>query len=562
MNQKFFKISINRTNKFESGRQYFPPTVRFYLLISILLFSFSFTNLKAENPVNPTDAEITAQAQKFQTILQMISKYYKDSVNIRKVSEVAFTAMLKDLDQFSDYFSTEQYKSINDNYKGSTLSTGITLISLNDTITVTGVTKGSPADSLGIFSGDKILFINGQNAIKMPGQEAVQKINQNPDTAVTIIIKRGYSSSLQEFRIVKTEVLITTISSFFIIPKTDIGYLKFVKFSSIADKEFLETLDKLHDKGMKSVIIDLRGNAGGYLEQVSLMCDEILPGNDTITYTQTRHPDFLQTHISKNGQKYEDLPVVVIMDGSSASASEILAGAVQDLDRGLVIGTISFGKGSVQKLWEFKDGSAFRITVAGYCTPSGRSIQKYTSKDQIDLSPSAKLAMGGNSQKVIDEINKKGGGKAQLPVFKTSKGRTVLGGGGIFPDYFVKDDTTTLLTQILRTNGLFLEFSYIYLAVQREEINKKYGKDFLRFFNEFTVDDKLMQDFIQYAKKKKVWNEKMYETDKNVIQGYVKAYISYALWGDPAYFLSLMPFDKQIQKAVEVMPEAKKFVGK
>jgi len=345
------------------------------------------------------------------------------------------------------------------------------------------------------------------------------------------------------------------------IPKTDIGYIKFIKFSSIADKQFRETLEKLKKMGMESLILDLRGNSGGYLEQVVQMCDELLPGNDTITYTKTRHPDFLSINISKSGQDYEKLPVIILIDGNSASASEILSGAIQDLDRGLVIGTISFGKGTAQKTWEFKDGSAFKITVAGYCTPSGRSIQKPTSKETLDMSPEGKLALGDNSKKYLDEINKLSGGKTQMPLFKTSKGRTVPSGGGIFPDYFVKDDTTTRLTQILRANGFFLEFSYIYLNKFRDGIQKKYGSDFISFNKDFVVDQNLVNDFEQYSRKKNVWNVQMFETDKKIIEGYIKAFINYSLWGDPAYFYSMTPFDRQIQKAVEVMPEAKKFVN-
>jgi len=528
---------------------------------SALLIFFSLLIVHTENLQNPDDAEIAAQTQKFQILLQTISKYYKDTVNIRKISEAAFNAMLKDLDPFSDYYSAETYKAINDTYKGNSLSTGLSIISLNDTLTVTTITKNSPADSLGILTGDKILFVNGQNAVKLSGGDANLKINQNADTVVTLIIKRGYSSSLQEYRIVKKEVVITTIASYFMIPKTDIGYIKFIKFSSIADKQFRETLEKLKKMGMESLILDLRGNSGGYLEQVVQMCDELLPGNDTITYTKTRHPDFLSINISKSGQDYEKLPVIILIDGNSASASEILSGAIQDLDRGLVIGSISFGKGTAQKTWEFKDGSAFKITVAGYCTPSGRSIQKPTSKETLDMSPEGKLALGDNSKKYLDEINKLSGGKTQMPLFKTSKGRTVPSGGGIFPDYFVKDDTTTRLTQILRANGFFLEFSYIYLNKFRDGIQKKYGSDFISFNKDFVVDQNLLGDFEQYSRKKNVWNDKMFETDKKIIEGYIKAFINYSLWGDPAYFYSMTPFDRQIQKAVEVMPEAKKFVN-
>lgn len=530
------------------------------ILYSLLLFFFFPVLIFSQNEQS-SENEINEAANKFKILLQTAVKYYKDSVNIKKISEAGYTAMLKDLDPFSVYFGAEEYKKINDIYKGSTLSTGLSIISLNDTITITNVSKPSPASDAGILAGDKILFIGGQSALKMNGNDALAKLNQSPDTTIIIIVKRGYSDSFKEYVLKKREVTIPTITASFIIPNTDIAYIKFIKFSAIADDEFRQQLSSLKSKGMKSLILDLRNNSGGYLEQVVRMADELLPGQDTITYTKARAKEFLYTHTSKDGSEFERLPVMVIIDGNSASASEILAGSLQDLDRGLVVGTTSFGKGSVQKLWEFKDGSAFRITVASYFTPSGRSIQKSISKEQVELPASAKLTMSENAQKSIEDMILKTGGKSKLPTYKTLKGRTVLGGGGIFPDYFVNDDTTTKLSQVYKSNGLYLEFSLKYLIDKREDIIKKYDNDYLKFNENFTIDETTLNSFITYSKAKNVWNDKMYQTDKSLITAYLKAYINYSLWGDSAYYLALLPIDKQIKKAIEILPEAKKMIN-
>lgn len=529
--------------------------ISFLIVILVPFLLFSQDDIRSEQ-------EIAEQTNKFKTILQTAVKYYKDTVNVRKISDVAFNAMLKELDNFSSYFTIDEYKGINDVYKGSTLSTGLSIISLNDTITVTAVAPASPASEAEIFPGDKILFVNGVSMVKVTGTEANNKLNQSPDTIVSIIVKRGYSNALNEFNLKKREVTISTIAASYILPGTDIGYIKFIKFSSIADKEFRENLSSLKQKGMKSLILDLRANTGGFMEQVVKMSDDILGGNDTITYTKARAKEFLASHKSTPGSEYETLPIVIIIDGNSASASEILSGAVQDLDRGLVVGTISFGKGSVQKFFEFKDGSAFRITVASYFTPSGRSIQKHSATENYELPATAKLSLDDNTQKSIEDMIKKSGGKMQLPVYKTSKGRAVFGGGGIFPDYFVSDDSTTKLHQVFKSNGLYLDFSHRFLFPRRDEIMKKYSNDFVTFYNEFKQDEALMQDFIEYCKSKKVWNESMYQTDKKTILSYVKGFIMYSLWGDAAYYLALSDIDNQIIRSVQLIPDAAKFVNR
>jgi len=357
---------------------------------------------------------------------------------------------------------------------------------------------------------------------------------------------------------------ISSISASFIINKTDIGYIYFSNFNKNSEEEFLTEANRLRDKGMKRLIIDVRGNPGGYLEQVAKIVNEFLAEGKKIAYTDAKTPENLFDYRSTGKGKYQDIPLVIIVDKSSASESEILAGAIQDLDRGIVVGEITFGKGSVQRVWDFKDSSAIKLTVANYYTSSGRSIEKNKFKgvDSSKIDPAVEMYLDPNAKKQLFEMLKNLGGKSSLPVFRTESGRIIFGGGGIFPDYFVAKDTSSVLTTVLNQKGIFLEFAFDYLINKREEILLKYDSNFNKFANSFFVDGVMINDFIKLSKSRKIWNENMYQADKELFPVLIKTTIASILWNTEGLKSSMMAIDKPLIKAIELAPLAEKMTGK
>lgn len=505
--------------------------------------------------------EINYQAQKFRDLLLTALQHYNDSVDIKRASEIALNSLLQSLDPNSQYLSSQTYRNFIDAYSGKYDGVGITIYSINDTITIIAVVPGGPADTAGIIPGDKILFLNGENIIKANQNLVAEKINGEIGTKLSLIIKRGTGSSLNEYVLTRKNIKTSSVVSKFIIPETNIAYIKSVRFTANCYNEFIESLEELSKKGMKSLIVDLRGNQGGYLEQVVKIISELIPAGNKITYTTSKNPDYKLEYTTKGNMKYERLPIIVMIDGQSASASEIFAGAIQDLDRGLVIGGQSFGKGTVQKYFEFKDSSAFSLTVASYYTPSGRSIQKRISNENVSLDPASKLNVDSKSLQKLENIIKNTYIGSQLPVYKSLKGRTLLGGGGIYPDYFIKDDTTTALTLVMKSKGIFLEYSYYYIAKNKEELQKKYKNKVNEFLKSFNVSDIMLEEISQLTKSKNIWNEQMYQTDREYIRHFIKSTIAYTLWGDAGFYNVHYLIDKPITTAIELMPEAEKFIN-
>lgn len=524
------------------------------LLVPLVFIGFQSKDSEIEN-------EINYESQKFRDLLLTAYQNYNDTFDIKKVSEIAFNAALQSLDPNSKYLSSQSYKNFIETYSGKHDGVGITIYPINDTITIIAVIEGGPADSAGIMPGDKILFLNGENVIKANQNLVAEKINGEVGSKLSLIIKRGSNSSLNEYVLTRKNIKTSSIVSKFIIPETTIAYIKSIRFTSNCHKEFVDALEELGKKGMKSLIVDLRGNQGGYLEQVVKMIGELIPEGKKITYTEAKNPEYKLEYVSKGNKKYEKLPIVVLIDGQSASASEIFAGAIQDLDRGLVVGSQSFGKGTVQKYFEFKDGSAFSLTVASYYIPSGRSIQKKLSNENVTLDPATTLDLDSKTIQQLESIIKKHNVVSKLPIYKSEKGRDLLGGGGIYPDYFIKDDTTTALTLVMKSKGIFLEYSYIYLSKYKDELYKKYKNKINDFVRLFQVNDLILDEITQLTKSKNIWNEQMYQQDKEYIRNFIKSTIAFTLWGDAGFYNVHYILDKPIQYSINIIPEAEKLLN-
>jgi carboxyl-terminal processing protease len=532
--------------------------ITFALFFIFYIVSTAYSQIPIE-----VQQEITAETQKFKDILETAYLNYVDSVKIKNISEGAFSFLLKELDPHSLYFDNEQYKIVTENNEGKVAGVGLFVISLNDTITVISVSEGTPADSASILPGDKILFIDGVNACKMLTNDAFGKINGKIGTSVNIITKSGRTTSLNEYNLIRQDFPVPSLNTWFIISGSNIGYIKSNRFSKISDIEMKNALNELKIKGMKELIIDLRGNLGGFIEEACHIVNEFIPEGKRITYTKARNSEFNMEFKSDGKGNFQNLPVIVLIDENTASSAEILSGALQDLDRGLIIGQSSFGKGSVQKSWQFKDGSAFNLTIAKYYTPSGRLIQKPYLKDneKPTLDESSRLKLDTKTQNQIESMIQKAGNIGKLPVYKTEKGRTVVGGGGIIPDIFIKSDTVSLLSNYLKNLGIFIEFAYNYLGTHSAELRSQYGNDFLVYNEKFKVTENMLDDFIQLSKNKKIWNEQMFLADKEYIINFIKAAIAHAIWGDKGFYAIMLNNDIVVKKAIGMIPEAEKMIN-
>ncbi len=526
------------------------------VLIKLAIFISFFANSYAN------DDKLLYQAQKFKYILETVEKHYADSVDIEKFCDKTFANMLKSLDVQSVYFSAEDYKKIRESYSGTNFGIGLETVKLSDTLFVYEVYKNTSADSAGLMAGDKILFINGINTKDLSKNEANDEILGDTNTTVNLIIRRGQSNSLTEYMLQRMRVELPSVKASFIIDGTDIGYLSYSNFSDISDTEFIENVKILLSLGMKKMLLDLRGNPGGYLNKAGVIADQFIGGEKLITYTESRNPEnTVRINSTKEGL-LQGLPLIVLIDKNSASGSEIIAGAVQDYDLGLVVGETSFGKGSVQKLWNINDGSAFRITVGKYHTPVGRCIQKEEIKgNKLNIDPSMELSQSKSTIDKVQELLEKTGGKTHLPVFKTSKGRTVIGAGGIIPDYFVQQDTLTMLTNYLKSRGVFLEWAFTFISANSSFLKVQFGDNSKKFNKDWQISNDMLKEFVNLAVSKKLWNETMFVKDKMYIINYMKASVADLLFGHNEYYKVLLGFDNQLQEAILKFNEAENLLS-
>ncbi|MCU0425580.1 MAG: S41 family peptidase [Candidatus Kapabacteria bacterium] len=493
------------------------------------------------------------QARKFESILENAEKNYVDSVKTRDLTETAIKAMLSELDPHSVYVPASLKQREREDLFGSFEGIGIQFEIINDTITVATPIIGGPSEKLGIRAGDKIVKIDGKNAIGLADTAVVRRLKGEKGTQVTVSIKRGMMTDLVDFTITRDKIPIYSVSAAFLIPNTDIGYISVNQFRATMFEEFVQASRKLRSEGMKRMILDLRGNPGGLLEQAYEMADAFIPDGKKIVYTKGRDASTTDEYIGTGGGEFEDIPLIILIDAGSASASEIVAGAVQDLDRGLIVGETSFGKGLVQRSYDMSDGSSYRLTVSRYYTPSGRSIQR----DYKDAKKYRAL-QGRTEAEEGDNFTHKEKGDSSRPAFKTLGGRVVYGGGGIVPDYVVKHDTATKLLIELASKVL-REFTDAYISENGEQLRKQYQTEMPRFLSSYTVSNEAISRLGAMAEKKGIqWNEAQYKTDERTIKTYIKAQIARNIWNLNEKTMVDITADKQVQKAIQLFPEVQK----
>lgn len=508
-------------------------------------------------PLTTAD-NVYEQVRKYNDVLSMAVKNYVDEVDSQKLTEAAIRGMLDELDPHSVYIAAKEMQKVEEDFRGSFEGIGVEFDIIADTITIVSPIVGGPSEALGILAGDKIVRINDTTAIKIARENVPKKLRGPKGTNVKVHIKRSGESELLVFDIVRDKIPINSVDASFIIDGTDVGYVAMNRFSATTYDELITALRNLRSNGMKKVLLDMRFNPGGYLDQAFRIADEFIPAGHKIVFTKGRKPEFDEEFPSSPGGEFENIPLVVLINGGSASASEIVSGAVQDLDRGLVVGETSFGKGLVQRQYALGDGSAFRLTISKYYTPSGRLIQRpYDDKSKYYRGEGRdEVDEGENIDH--DEANAKSD-DSKKPKFKTLGGRTVLGGGGITPDYVVKSDTIAVLARNLRRANLFYLTADAIMKEKGKDIRSKYSSSMSDFIRTFTTSDDAISKLKELATEKKVeWNDKEFAQDEDFIKAAIKANIARALFNNNGFTSVMLSQDKQVKKALELFPEAKR----
>ena len=522
---------------------------KIFIVILIFLFSVFSINCNAQN-------KSQMNVQKLGTLLYLIENFYTDTVNLDKITEEAIVAALKELDPHSAYISKKDVEKANEPLVGSFEGIGVTFQLIRDTITVIGPTPGGPSEKVGIMAGDQIIKIDGEESYgKKVNNEYVQKhLRGKKGTKVTVSIKRGTDKELLDFDIIRDKIPLNSINATFMMDK-HIGYIKLDRFAQDSDKEFREAVEKLKAQGMNALILDLRSNTGGYLNTAIEMVDEFLKANQLIVYTEGLHSQRQEWQSSNKGV-YTEGRLVVLIDEGSASASEILSGAIQDHDRGVLIGRRSFGKGLVQRPFNMPDGAVVRLTTARYHTPTGRCIQRPYEGGTEDYYKDLNKRLERGEYFHADSIHFPDSLK-----YKTDKGRVVYGGGGIMPDIFMPIDTSfnsKLYTNLVR-KAVFNKYTVDYAMAHRDEVKYNYP-EFSQFNQSFQITDDMIEAIKEIAKKEKVeWDNEQYLRSEKYIKLQIKALIARNIWDMQQYYEVTLTEDPTIAKALEVIGDKKQY---
>lgn len=484
---------------------------------------------------------------KFSEIMQYVSTFYVDDVEWNDAMKGAIEGFLSELDPHSVYISSKDAKLNEENFQGRYEGIGIHYDIIDAYLTVISPIPGSPSDKMGLLAGDKIVKINNESAIGISNSDVPKKLKGPKGTSVDISVMRAGMDDLLEFTIIRDDIPIVTINTSFITGDST-GYISLGRFAKITEEEMEESLQELDRQGMKRLVLDLRWNAGGYLDQAVKITSMFLRGRKKVVYTEGRLSDFDEEFYTDtfNHSKVYDLPLVVLINNASASASEIVAGAIQDYDRGLIVGTTSFGKGLVQREFPLNDESKLRLTISKYYTPSGRLIQRpYKNTDREDY---YMLVMDSLREKVDQDTS------GSRPEYHTSSGRIVYGGGGITPDVvvdYVSLDKSPALSQKFFQKRIFFEVAADY--TQKHENIKK---SFARFLDLFEVNPALLEELEELALQKNIaFLSDRFDQNSEYYKSRLKAEIARNIWGNEKYYQVLLLHDNQYNEALILFGE-------
>lgn len=495
--------------------RFVPILLSLGVVVGILLGSF-FANHFSGNRLSI----INNSSNKIFDLFHLIDDQYVDTVDIPDLVERSLPQILKELDPHSTYITAAEVEESMQDLKGSFSGIGVQFTLYNDTIRVVRVVKGGPSESVGLQAGDRIVTINGEKYVgdTITNAGTMKRLKGPKGTTACLGIKRAGKAKLQTFNILRGDVPVKTIDAVYMATPI-IGYIRINSFGDTTYAEFLAALAKLQTEGFENLIIDLRGNPGGYMETATKIANDFLPKNSLIVYTKGRKSARQEYRTDGRGA-YQSMPLVVLVDETSASASEILAGAIQDNDRGMIVGRRSFGKGLVQVPIEFPDGSMLRLTTARYYTPSGRCVQKpYKPGQEEDYEADLILRAEHGEYYSADSIKTSG------EQYRTRLGRIVYGGGGIVPDVFIPRDTTGITSYFREAylSGMLYQFAYDFVDKNREKLSDCKTLEDLQKFLKYK---RLVEQFAQFAAKNGLKRRNlMLARSRKLIESYVTATI-------------------------------------
>ncbi|WP_270653362.1 S41 family peptidase [Phocaeicola plebeius] len=498
---------------------------------------------------------INTSSNKLNALLRIINDQYVDTVNMGELVEEAMPQILSELDPHSSYIPAKDLEAVNADLKGSFSGIGIQFTIQNDTIHVNSVIQGGPSEKVGLMAGDRIVEVDDSAFVGkiVTNSEAMKRLKGEKGSKVKLGVYRPGEKDLLHFTVIRGNIPVKSIDAAYMINEK-VGYIKVNKFGETTYPELLIALAKLNQKNCEGLIVDLRGNTGGYMAAAIQMVNEFLPNNRLIVYTQGRRSPREDYNSNGTGSN-QKMPLVVLVDEGSASASEIFAGAIQDNDRGTIVGRRSFGKGLVQQPIEFSDGSAIRLTIARYYTPSGRCIQKPYEK-------------GKESEYELDLLTRYEHGEFfsadsikqdETEVYHTRLGRPVYGGGGIMPDIFVPQDTTGMTSyfRMAANRGLIIRYTFDYTDQNRSTLQKY---DTPEKMEAYLKGQNLLNKFAAWAEKKglKRRNNLMMKS-RRLFEMSLYGNTIYNMLGMEAYVEYLNESDKTVLKAVEILEKGESF---
>ncbi len=495
---------------------------------------------------------IYSQLGVFSQVLSYISDNYVDEVDGEELIDGAITGMLEELDPHSNYLDADRFGRMQERNRGTYYGIGVSFDIVEGRLTVISPIEGSPSYKLGIKAGDVIARIEGESAQDITREEVFDKLRGPRGTTVNVSVVREGVDELIDFDIVRDEIPIYSVPYHFML-SDNIGYVRMNRFSATTSDELAEAITMLQGEGMEQLILDLRGNSGGYLNEAIEVADMFLSAGRKVVYTRGRLPDASEDYYTTGRGRFLDQPLIVMVDHGSASASEIVSGALQDWDRGLIVGQTTFGKGLVQRQYRLKNGAALLLTVARYYTPSGRLIQRdYSDRD-------AYLSAANIDEETDSEVLAEA--DTTRAKFMTAGKRTVLGGGGIAPDVeldlpYPSSEITTSLNQ----QRAFFDFAPVFVAAKKLD-----GKqiDFTDFRKNFDISDGDIADFEQFMEEKDLeFHTDSLAVHQDLVERWIKAEVAGNLWGSPERYHIILEADPELQEAMSLLPKAKLMAGK
>lgn len=534
----------------KNSSRFTPVVIAISIVIGILIGTF-YTKHFAGNRLGI----INGSSNKLNALLRIIDDQYVDTVNMTDLVEKAMPQILAELDPHSTYIPAQNLEEVNSELEGSFSGIGVQFTIQDDTIHINAVVPGGPSEKVGLMAGDRIVAVNDSSFVgkKVTNETAMRTLKGPKGSQVKLGIRRATEKKLLSFNITRGDIPQNTIDAAYMLDN-DFGYVQVSKFGRTTHVELLNALAQLNHKNCKGLIIDLRGNTGGYMEAAVRMVNEFLPEGKLIVYAEGRN--YERTEDKANGTgSCQRLPLIVLVDEGSASASEIFSGAIQDNDRGTIVGRRSFGKGLVQQPIDFNDGSAIRLTIARYYTPSGRCIQRpYESgKDRsYELDLYTRYEHGEFFSK--DSIK-----QDESIRYYTGLGRSVYGGGGIMPDVFVPQDTTGVTSYLstVLSKGLTIQFSFQYTDMNREKLSQFESEESLL---NYMRHQGVVEKFIQYADKKGVQRRNiLIQKSYKLLEKNLYGNIIYNMLGREAYIRYSNESDQTVKVAIELLEKGEAF---